>query len=369
MGGKLKILFLINPKSGVGGKGSIVRSIRDLVDKNKYIVDIKKTQYVAHATELAKDAVARGVNIVVAVGGDGTVNEVARALIDSETALGIIPCGSGNGLARHLGIPIDIRGAIEFLNKAVPVKVDYGKINNIPFFCTCGVGFDALVSSSFARGTRRGLLGYMNQTLVDWLNYKPEIYEIESESFKKKYKAFLIACGNASQYGNNAYISPNASMSDGLLSVTILEPFTAADVPIILGQLFGRSLTRNGHIKTLEAKWLRIKRHNPGPVHFDGEPTDMDAEIVVEIVSLGLSVMAAPGWNGCSTVVPLYKQVFDMISGSLPRIDMEFPTLDINLPKVNVFKSRLPQFPQLPQLPPINSLIKFEKGKKKKKQS
>lgn len=367
MGGKLKILFLINPKSGVGGKGSIVRSIRELVDKNKYIVDIKKTQYVAHATELAKDAVSRGVDVVVAVGGDGTVNEVARALVDSETALGIIPCGSGNGLARHLGIPIDVRRAIEFLNKAVPVKVDYGKINNIPFFCTCGVGFDALVSSSFARGTRRGLLGYMNQTLVDWLNYKPEIYEIESESFKKRYKAFLIACGNASQYGNNAYISPNASMSDGLLSVTILEPFTAADVPVILGQLFGRSLTRNGHIKTLEAKWLRIKRHTPGPVHFDGEPTEMDAEIVVEIVSLGLSVMAAPGWNGRSTVVPLYKQVFDMISGSLPRIDMEFPTLDINLPKVNIFKSKFPQIPQLPQFPQINSLIKFEKGKKKKK--
>lgn len=356
---KPNILFLINPKSGVGSKRSIVRYINTLTNKQKYNVSIKETQYVAHATELAKEAVQSGVEVVVAVGGDGTVNEVARSLAGSKTALGIIPCGSGNGLARHLGIPIEIKKAIEFLNTAEPCAVDYGKINGVPFFCTCGIGFDAFVSSSFAQGTRRGLLGYMNQTLVDWLNYKPEVYEIEGESFKKKYKAFLIACGNAAQYGNNAYISPNASMRDGLLGITILEQFSAAEIPFIISDLFGCSLTKNAHIKTLETKWLRIRRKTAGPVHYDGEPTDMEAEIFVETVPQGLNIMAAPGWDGLSVAVPMYKQIFDMINGSLPEVDIEFPKIDITLPGVNLFKNRMAQ------MPPLSSMMKFDKRKKR----
>ena len=368
---KKKILFLINPKSGTGGKHSVPRLVRSFIDKEKYDVLIKETRYVAHACELAKEAVADGVDVVVAVGGDGTVNEVARSLIGSSVALGIIPCGSGNGLARHLGIPLDCKKAVEFLNNAVPVAVDYGKINGSPFFCTCGIGFDALVSSSFARGTRRGLWGYMNQTLTDWLNYEPEVYEIESESFKKDYKAFLIACGNAAQYGNNAYISPNASMRDGLLSVTILEPFPATDVPLILGQLFGRTLTRNGHIKTFEAKWLKIKRKAAGPVHFDGEPADMDAELFIEMVPQGLNVMASPDWNGCSVVVPLYKQLAELVSVSVSEIEAELPKMDINLPKMDISfpKIEIP-FPKVSdivdKLPPMPSFAKGAKGLKRR---
>lgn len=361
---KKNILFLINPKSGVGGKRSVPRLVRTLLDKNKFNVTIRETQYAMHACELAADAVKRGVDVVVAVGGDGTVNEVARSLVGSKTALGIVPCGSGNGLARHLGIPIDVKRAIEFLNTAEVTAVDYGKINGHSFFCTCGIGFDAFVSNTFARGARRGLLGYMNQTLLDWLDYEPEVYELEGESFKKSYKAFLVACANAAQYGNNAYISPNASMRDGLLSITILEPFPAVDVPVILGQLFGRSLDKNGHIKTLESKWLRIKRKAPGPVHFDGEPAMMDAEIYIEMVPLGLNVLALPGWDGCSAVVPMHKQVFELFSTpvmnvniELPKVEfpkmefpkVEFPKVEDLLPKINIdeIKEKLPQLPML----------------------
>lgn len=363
MSEKKKILFLINPKSGTGGKRSVPRLVRSLIDKHKYDVLIKETRYVAHACELAKAAVADGVDVVVAVGGDGTVNEVARSLTGTSTALGIIPCGSGNGLARHLGIPLDVKKAIEFLNTAQPVSVDYGKINDTPFFCTCGIGFDALVSSSFARGNRRGLWGYMNRTLNDWLSYEPEVYEIESESFKKDYKAFLIACGNAAQYGNNAYISPNASMCDGLLSVTILEPFPAVDVPLILSQLFGRTLMRNGHIKTLEAKWLKIRRKAAGPVHFDGEPAQMDAEIFIEIVPRGLNVMAAPEWDGRSAVVPLYKQLAELVSVSVPDIEIDFPKMDSIFPKVDVSFPKVNEF--VKKLPPFPSIPPFVKGGKK----
>ena len=230
---KRDILFIINPKSGVGGKKELPQMIRKLIDKQRYNLSIEKTRCVGHASDLARDAVARGVDVVVAVGGDGTVNEVARSLTGSDTALGIIPCGSGNGFARHLGVPMDVKRSIIFLNTAEPVSVDYGKINGTPFFCTCGVGFDAFVSNSFARGTRRGFLGYMHQTLVDWVNYKPEVYEIETELSKKIYKAVLVACGNASQYGNNAFITPNASMCDGRLGVTILEPFPPVVWPFV----------------------------------------------------------------------------------------------------------------------------------------
>lgn len=359
---KKKILFVVNPKSGVGGKRSIPGLINSLLDKSRFEFEIKETQYVAHGCELARDAVAAGYDAVVAVGGDGTVNEVARSLVDTNVALGIIPCGSGNGLARHLGVPIDVKKAIEFINASESMAVDYGRINGLPFFCTCGMGFDAIVSNSFAHGSRRGLIGYMHQTLLDWLKYKPAVYRLESDSFEIEYKAFLIACGNAAQYGNNAYISPTASMCDGLLSITVWEPFPAVDVPVILSQLFGRSLDKNGHIKTLEAKWLKIKREKPGPVHFDGEPAEMDAEILVEIVPRGLMVLAAPGWDGKPADVPLYKQLFDLFSGTVPAMEITLPKMELNLPKVNVqdLKGMLPQMPALPDM------AKIYKRKRKK---
>lgn len=340
---KEKILFLINPKSGIQNKKNLPKLIEKLIDKDRFDFSIAETQYVAHASELAADAVTRGVDAVVAVGGDGTVNEVARSLVGHKTALGIIPCGSGNGFARHIGIPIDIRGAIEFINKAQSVGVDYGKINNTPFFCTCGIGFDAFVSNSFAKGKQRGPFGYFHNMLIDWLNYKPEIYEVVTETHSEHYNAFLIACGNASQYGNNAYIAPRASIRDGLLSVTILEPFSPFDVPFILGHMFGHRIHSNNHVKTFEGRWIKIIRKNAGVVHFDGEPMEMDAELFIEIVPSGLNVLAAPEWDGTSVPVPIHKQLTELLSNSLPNIDeiqLNIPTLPwgLDIEKVMVKK-------------------------------
>lgn len=332
--GKQSILFLINPKSGVNNKRSLPELIVSNIDKERFDYSIMETKYVAHACELATDAVAQGVDVVVAVGGDGTVNEVARALVGTNTALGILPCGSGNGMARHIGIPVDLKKAIEFINLSQITKVDYGKINGRPFFCTCGIGFDALVSNSFAKGKQRGPLGYFHNMLIDWLSYEPEVYELETESCNEKYKAFLIACGNASQYGNNAYIAPLASMRDGLLSITILEPFSSLDVPFVLGGIFGHSINSNSHVKTLESRWVKIKRKKAGVVHFDGEPMEMEADLFIEIVPSGLNVLAAPGWDGTSKPVPIYKQVVELMSSSFSQL----PNLS-NLPNINVGKN------------------------------
>lgn len=160
-------------------------------------------------------------------------------------------------------------------------------------------------------------------------------------------------------------------MRDGLLSVTILEPFPATDVPLILGQLFGRTLMRNGHIKTFEAKWLKIKRKAAGPVHFDGEPADMDAELFIEMVPQGLNVMASPDWNGCSVVVPLYKQLAELVSVSVSEIEAELPKMDINLPKMDISFPKIDiPFPKVSdivdKLPPMSSFTKGAKVLKRR---
>ena len=290
---KKKIVFVVNPISGTQGKKAILKWIDERLDRSIYDYSIVKTEYAGHATQIASMAVKENVDVVVAIGGDGTINEIGRALVHTDTALGIIPCGSGNGLARHLRIPMEPKAAIDVLNRGYRLCIDYGKINNIPFFCTCGVGFDAFVSLKFADSGKRGLLTYLENTLHESLTYQPETYEIENEEGSVKYKAFMIACGNASQYGNNAYIAPQASLTDGLMDVTILEPFAVLDVPSLSFQLFNKTIDQNSRVKTMRAKKIKIHRVDDGVMHFDGDPLMAGKELEVEIVPAGLHVIAS----------------------------------------------------------------------------
>ena len=267
--------------------------IDERLDRSLYDYSIVKTEYAGHATQIAANAVQEKVDVVVAIGGDGTINEIARSLVHTDTALGIIPCGSGNGLARHLRIPMEPKAAIDILNRGCELCIDYGKINNIPFFCTCGVGFDAFISLKFADSGKRGLLTYLENTLHESLTYQPETYEIENEEGTMKYKAWLIACGNASQYGNDAYIAPQASLTDGLMDVTIMEPFTVLDVPSLSFQLFNKTIDQNSRVKTMRAKKIKIHRVNDGVMHFDGDPLMAGKELEVEIIPAGLRVIAS----------------------------------------------------------------------------
>lgn len=317
---KLSIQFLVNPKSGVSSKKRIPQMVERYIDQNKYDFEIIYTQYAGHAYELARNAAERGVDVVVAVGGDGTVNEVGRGLVHTNTAMGVIPCGSGNGFARHLGIPMNIKKSIEFINKAEPTAIDYGKLNGHPFFCSCGMGFDARVSNDFAKSGSRGVFTYIKTSLVDWVKYKPETYVVETPYFKKEFKAFVVACGNASQYGNNAYITPFASMRDGLLTVSILSPFSTVEMPLMATHLFRHTFDSSSHMITIATSWMRITRTESGPVHYDGEPCEMDAELVVEMVPDGVKVLALPGWDGTCAPVPLYRQFYELFAGSLPSL-------------------------------------------------
>lgn len=292
-----KILFIMNPISGTISKAGIPEIIEKTLDKKKFDYQIRLTEYAGHASEIAIDAKNNGYDIVVAIGGDGTVNEVARALVHSQTALAIIPCGSGNGLARHLMIPMNIKKSIEIINKAEIHDLDYGVINDYDFFCTCGMGFDALISMKFAESGKRGPITYMENILSEWLKYEPETYEIEDESGKYKYQAFLISIANASQYGNNAYIAPQASMSDGLMDVIIMEPFDILEAGQMSFDLFNKTMDKNPHIKTFRCKQLHIHRSQPGVIHYDGDPVMTNQDIDVKIEPSGIKVVVNPNAN------------------------------------------------------------------------
>ena len=291
---KKKITFILNPISGTHSKEEIPNLIEQTLDQELYDYTIRFTEYAGHAAEIAKECVEQAEDVVVAVGGDGTVNEVARSLVHTQTALAIIPCGSGNGLARHLCLPLDVKKAIGIINSYNVETFDYGVINGMPFFCTCGMGFDAFISLKFAEAGKRGPITYAENVLKEGLNYKPETYEVEDETGAKRYKAFLIACANASQYGNNAYIAPGATMKDGEMDVIIMEPFTALDAPQIAADLFMKTLGNNSKIKTFRTKSLHIHRNEPGAIHYDGDPIMTDADIDVHMEPGGIRILANP---------------------------------------------------------------------------
>lgn len=288
---KTKIVFIVNPISGTSDKGHIIDLIPEFMDSRRFEWTIRKTEHKGHAAKFANDATREGFDVVVAVGGDGTVNEVARSLIHTDTALGIIPCGSGNGLARHLYIPMNPDGALRVLSECHIEQLDYGMIDQEPFFCTCGVGFDAFISDRFAKAGSRGLLTYIENTLKEGLKYKPDTYEITIDGERQVYQAFLIACANASQYGNNVYIAPHASMSDGLMDVTLMEPFTMLEAPQIAIQLFNKTITSNSRIRTFRCQQLHIKRSAPGVIHFDGDPKEAGEELDVRLVPHGIRMV------------------------------------------------------------------------------
>ena len=291
---KKNITFIVNPISGTKSKDTLPLLVKQLIDDSLYECEIIKTEYAGHAAELASQCVNDHIDICVAVGGDGTVNEVARSLAHSETALGIIPCGSGNGLARHLCLPMDMKQALQVINAGKTDYFDYGVINDQPFFCTCGMGFDAYVSLKFAESGKRGLATYVENVLKEGLTYKPDTYIITDESGNHQYNAFLVACANASQYGNNAYIAPEASTQDGLLDVIIMEPFNIIEAAKVGFDLFAKTLKSNKHIKTFQARSIHIHRNESGAVHFDGDPTKMGTDIDVRIEPLGLKAIINP---------------------------------------------------------------------------
>jgi len=253
--------------------------------------DFFETGKQGKATIIVKEKVKEGIKRFVAVGGDGTVNEVARGVMNTEAAVGIIPTGSGNGFARHLGIPLNLPGAIDLLRNAHPVAVDYGILNGTPFFCTAGIGFDAKIGYEFSLLGKRGFFSYLRLILARFLSYTPQKYIIRIDGSEITRELFLITFANSSQYGNRASIAPQASIKDGFLDVTLLSPFPFYKALNIGIRLLTKTIDSSNYVEIVKCKEVNVERESPGYVHFDGEPKITGRIVDVKIIPGGLNVL------------------------------------------------------------------------------
>lgn len=292
-----RILVIINPISGTHSKEGLEDRVTSRLHAAGFAVDCIRTSHSGHGFELARKAADDRYYAVVAAGGDGTVNEVASALRETETILGILPYGSGNGLARHLLTSIDIDHALDIIAKDKPVRSDYGLANGIPFFCTFGLGFDANVSREFANMHQRGISSYLKSAISQFFLYSPIKYKISATNGAGVHsiivKAFLVAVCNASQYGNNAFIAPGASVCDGLLDLVIIHNGNAIKRAIAGAELFTGRIDHNLLIETIRFKKARIS-HLPGPGHIDGDPRMMPETINISCNEGKLLIFSDP---------------------------------------------------------------------------
>ena len=282
-------LLIVNPISGTQSKHGLPERISARLAEAGIDVDTYVTTGPGDATRRVRQAVDAGeYDAVLACGGDGTVNEVARAMCHAPIPMGIIPAGSGNGLARHIVIPVDPVLALDAVIAGQVCECDYATVNGRPFFCTCGMGFDAAVSDRFAASGKRGRMSYVRSTLVEFAHYKPEYYVLETPEATLHRDAFLVAICNASQYGNNAFIAPQASITDGLLDVVIIHKADALRTMMLGLDMMTGLLRNNRLVETLRVPRLSIIR-DPGPAHLDGEPTgDLGTRLDVQCVHGGL---------------------------------------------------------------------------------
>lgn len=286
-----KTAFILNPFSGYTLKEKQISRISGYIDRHVKNAEIIISENKGDPSEITKRKIKEGINRIIAIGGDGTVNEIARVLVDTEIVLGIIPTGSGNGLARHFHIPMEFKNAIEVINHCTIRKMDYGLINGKPFFCTAGIGFDAEVGHKFAKQNRRGFIAYLKIILSGFRTYKPEKYILIIDDQKIKREAFLITLANASQWGNNACISPMASVEDGLLDICVLSQFPAymaADIGI---RLLTKKIEHSRYLEIFRSDKILIKSSGKTTIHYDGEPGKITGNIEVKIIPQGLNIM------------------------------------------------------------------------------
>ena len=288
-----KIAFIINPKSGTRSKTQYPQLIKKYFPETDFETSIYATKAANDGYYEAKRFVSEGYDAVVAIGGDGTVNEVARALMGTPVALGIVPSGSGNGLALHLKMPLQSSSALKKIRKQHEILIDGCLLNDTPFFCTAGVGYDAYIANRFAEAGRRGPAVYMGEVIFQYFDYKSQWYKLTIDGKETiERKAFLITFANASQWGNNVVIAPNASINDGLLDVVVMSEFPIYEAPRLSLHLLVRQLDKTRYVETFKCSSLVVERKHADYVHFDGEPGIMGKRVKVKVLPNVLKVWA-----------------------------------------------------------------------------
>jgi diacylglycerol kinase (ATP) len=286
-----KVLFIINKFSGGGFHPAFEGKIIDACEQHNLESTIEFTRSRGHATELARSAVEKkNFDLVVAVGGDGTVNEVANGLVHSPVPMAILPKGSGNGLARHLGIPMDIPKAIQTLFKSQIIAMDTFTLNGKLSLNVSGIGFDGHVANLFKDSTKRGLQGYAKVTLNEFVRFKEFEADITMAEKSLTRKGFIIAIANSSQYGNNARIAPAASVCDELLHVCFLKKVPAYRLDFIYN-FFAGKIEDTSFCEIMESRNMTIKVNTPVAFHIDGEPCGVDTQFRIEILPASLKMM------------------------------------------------------------------------------
>lgn len=288
----LPILFVINPKAGTKHKGDFIDQASLHLDQSLFTPEWLYTECQGHAGALAAEARRKGIPYVVAVGGDGTINECASSLVGSDTALGIVPMGSGNGLARDLRIPLDPVKAVQMLNHHKRKAIDCGLANGHHFFCTCGVGFDAYISERFSRNKQRGLIGYLRSIVEEFMQYENQEYHLSVSGVQHTYKAFSITFANAGQFGNNAFISPHADIRDGELDLCVVRDYPK-HLGLSLGlRLFNKSIHKSRYVKITRLQQAVVHCPKNSYYHRDGEVAKLDGgTLKVSILPQALLVM------------------------------------------------------------------------------
>ena len=294
-----KITLIVNPISGGRkDKTELLKFVSDYFSQKGDRVTLRVTRRRGDATEFAQQSVQHSDDLVVVVGGDGTINEVASGLVDSEVAMGIIPLGSGNGLARTLKIPQNIGKSCKLISEGDRVKIDMGKANDRFFVLVAGVGFDALVGKRFDEYHKRGPISYFYIGTKEFFLYKPERVKISFDDQSFEGEPFQIAIANGQQYGNNAIIAPDAKLNDGLLDITIIHYISVFQLMQVLPKLFSGRLKRYHHADFYQTKSARIQRSGPGVLNVDGEPIDEKSVIEISILPKCLKIIAPPNSPG-----------------------------------------------------------------------
>jgi len=286
-----RILFIVNPVSGIGRCEKVEGILQKRLNSKKYTYKVVYTEQPGHAVLLSRDACGQGIDFVVAVGGDGTVNEVARGVVGTETILGIIPAGSGNGLSRHLNIPMNVSRAIEIINRGKVMRIDTATLNDDLFVNVAGVGFDASIANKFAKSAKRGFLAYFKITAGTYHSYKAKKYKLIIDGKEIERKALLISFANSSQFGNNASIDPKASIDDGLIDVCILQRIPFWKTVLVAPLLFMKQFDRTPYIEIVRAKEIQVIRKKGKRIHLDGDPKKIGREFTVRINPGSLNIL------------------------------------------------------------------------------
>jgi len=284
----LKTLFLVNARSGPNRKRDVVSLIRNHCNWQHEIVPCRS---IAELDDVIESAISREIRAVFAVGGDGTVHEVAKRLIATDLALGVLPTGSGNGFARHLGLPMELRATLHACRGQRIETIDTATVNGTPFINMTGIGFDAWIADAFSSAGTRGLATYVRVGLRGFARYEAEDYELTVDGITSRHRAIVIAVANASQYGNNARVAPLASMQDGILDVTLIERAPLFRVPMLAAQLFSGTFHRARGVTTLRGRAITVRRATAGFAHLDGEPVTLPELLTIAIVPRSLRVV------------------------------------------------------------------------------